>query len=159
MDLNEHLTDLFNSLNKNLDRTIKKAQKSDGNLTLHLGGINSPKERLTTIFGLNTKFIKGCTSRDIAQNESFQQFKEKLEDRGYKLKLNEVADPLPVPKHLNLTSGGLIGLGYWLLLASKPFVKMSGSAMLLTGAGLAFLKTSNITKAKIKLNISPENNI
>jgi hypothetical protein len=153
MTLDNHLTDIFNKLNKNIDKTIAATQNNDGKLVICPGGINNTKQRLKTVFGLRSQYFYGLEKKDFAANEAFQEFFENVKQRGYCLKIADIKEPINYPK--KLLSRALIGAGTGALLwkVSVPFIKLTGAALMVGGAGLTCLRMSNTGKAKVTLDI------
>jgi|GEM_PF-4246365 len=153
MTLDNHLTDIFNKLNKNIDKTIAVAQSNDGKLVICPGGINNTKQRLKTVFGLRSQYFYGIEKKDFANNEKFQEFYEGIKQRGYCLNIADIQEPKNYPK--NLLSRAIIGTGTGVVLwkAAVPFIKVTGLALMVGGIGLTGLRMSNVGKAKVTLDI------
>lgn len=153
MTLDNHITDIFNTLNKDIDKTLTTAQKNDGKLDICPGGINNGKQRLKTLFGLRSQYFYNIDKKDFAANESFQKFYDGVKERGYCLSIDDIKQPVNYPKHLFTRAAACTGVGAVLCKAAMPFVKISGIALMVGGVGLASLRMSNIGKAKATLNI------
>ncbi len=154
MALDNHLTDIFNKLNKDIDKVIETSQKNDGKLVVYPGGVNNGKQRLKTLFGLRSQYFHGIDKEDFANNEKFQEFYDGVKERGYRLSVEEVKQPVNYAK--NLLTKASVGIGGGALLwkiGFMPFLKIAGVGLMVGGLGLTGLKMSNVGKAKVTFDI------
>lgn len=153
MTVDQHLTDIFNDLNNNFDKTLNTINAKNGELSVYVGGINNSKQRRKLLFGFKSEYINDFNIHALAGNQEFREFKKQVNNAGYHLDVSEIKDPIKWPQNMFNKAALSTGTGIVSYLIKVPFFKIAGAALISIGLGLTALRLSNVGKTKVTFDI------